>query len=123
MSSEYGKNLILFTCEECKTKENKQEERITRSNAGKEDSYHLGSVRVRSALRSTEAMPAIRTSTIDEVSNKRDLSMITAAPGNNRQRIVQDCETFKDRQEKLETRYAGKSMVKKLDTFGKLLNR
>lgn len=87
-----------------------------------EEDFQLWTVSVKTALRIRELIGAITRKGAKTKTNKKPLALIVPAVEENPVRAVEEFETAKEVWEKLQERYAGKSVIKKLGISNKLFN-
>lgn len=102
--------------------QNKYETRLPMFNGFQEEYFQFWCIRVKSGLRSRELAEQLETDEVADCINERALSIIISELGDNPLQAIQSCITTKSVWEKLQLRYAGKSMVNKPGILKNLLD-
>lgn len=93
---------------------------MLQGNAG--GHFKLWELRVKAASSGKDLATALAEDLVDNRVGEKDLSMIISALGDNHARENQECPTAKEAWNKLQHRYAGKSMMNKLALLDNVLN-
>lgn len=90
---------------------------LLRFSGTNQDDFHQWTLLVKAALNSRELAEVFTDDNVEDVISEKGLSIINSAVGDNQLRAVNHCTGTKAAWDKLHTRYAGTSMVRKLSAL------
>lgn len=95
---------------------------VPKLHGNKDHDFHLGSIRVKEALRGKELIIAWAKKSVESNVNEQAIAFVIMRLGNNPLRSIQECETAMEVWEKLQVKYAGKTIINKISILNSLLN-
>lgn len=103
--------------------EEKAEARLPTFQGNSGEEFSLWELRVKAALRAKNLIEALTKNTVEGKVSKKALFKIIFALGDNPLRSIQEYETANEAWNKLQQRYAGKTVINKLRLLNNMLNK
>lgn len=96
--------------------------KLSMFNGSVEEDFQLWKLRVKVTLRGRDSIDELTNESFDKTITQKTLSIIISALGQNPLRAIQECETIYSVWQELHHRYAGKSVINKLNALNNLMN-